>query len=407
MPNTQPKPIENSMSGQDLNTHYSLIDTSVDLPALQHVLGEAMTVSIDIEADSFHHFHHKVCLIQLAVAERCFVIDPLAGLDLSPILALLAQKRLLFHDAGYDLRMLLADFDFRPQNEVFDTMLAARLAGLENVGLSALLADILGIDLPNKHNQRANWAQRPIPATLLAYAAEDIRHLERLADYLTERLIALGRLDWHREYCQWTITQTQQPKTPSDPDKAWRVRGTFGLPPRQLAFVRALWQWRQNQADTADVSPFRILHNEQLIELAQWAERQKEIRPDQLPRLPRHCKGSRQRQLLDALYSAARLGPEDWPTPPRREKHQKPGPAVLKKTDQLKVECQKIADSLALPPQLIASRKALLAAVNTDADTEEKLLHIGWMRWQARLLLPAVQAILNLSQNEESPEQAE
>jgi len=408
-PNDRPQPKANkkSMNGQDLSSHYTLIDTPAAVPALQEAITDAIRVSVDTEADSFHHFHHKVCLIQLATASRCFVVDPLAGLDLSPVLKLLAQKQLIFHDTGYDLRMLLADFDFRPQREIFDTMLAARLVGIKNISLSALLADILGIALPNKHNQRANWAQRPIPATLLAYAAEDIRHLERLADYLTERLIAQGRLDWHREYCQWTIAQTQQPKIPQDPDKAWRIRGTFGLPPRQLAFVRALWQWRQDQADTADVSPFRILHNEQLIELALWAERQKDIHSDQLPRLSRHCKGSHRRELLDALYSAARLGPEDWPAPPRREQHQKPGTAVLQKADRLKVECQQIADALVIEPQLIASRKALLAAVSTSADTEEKLLQIGWMRWQAQLLLPALHKILNHSRNDENQEHAE
>lgn len=368
-------------------------DTIHDLMA---ALKNVDTVAIDTEADSFHHFHHKVCLIQLAAGDRCFILDPLANLDLAPILALLAQKRLIFHDAGYDLRMLLADFDFRPQNEIFDTMLAARLVGLDNVSLSALLESILGIRL-SKHNQRANWAQRPITETLLAYAAEDIRYLARLADHLTGLLVSLGRLDWHREYCHWTVVQTQQPKTLQDPEKTWRIRGTFGLPPRQLAFVRTLWQWRQKQADRADLSPFRILHNEQLLDLALWAERQKEFLPDQLPGLPRHCKGKRRSELLAAIQSAHQLGPDDWPKPPRRENIQRPDARVLQMADRLKSECQIVADSLGLPPQLIGSRKSLLAAVNTGADSEEKLLRIGWMRWQARLLLPALQRIINPS----------
>ena len=238
---------------------------------------------------------------------------------------------------------------------------------------------------------------RPIDETLLAYAAEDIRYLAQIANHLTEQLKSLGRLEWHREYCQWTIGQTQQIKTPEDPEKTWRIRGTFGLSPRQLAFVRTLWQWRQQQADRADLSPFRILHNEQLVELALWAERQTEITPDKLSRLPRHCKGNRRRELIEALQAAQQLDPDKWPKPLRRERNEKPGAEVLDKAEHLKVECQKIADALALPPQLIASRKSLLAAVNTQADTEEKLLRIGWMRWQANLLLPALREVLNSS----------
>lgn len=382
------------MNTEKTGTSFDYIATPEALPVLLDAMNTAEIIAIDTEADSFHHFHHKVCLIQLAVDQRCFVVDPLAGLDLSEILAVLAQKRLMFHDAGYDLRMMLADFDFRPQYEIFDTMLAARLVGLENVSLSALLEDILGIRL-SKTNQRADWSLRPMTDELLAYAVEDIRHLIPLADHLSDRLTALGRLEWHREYCHWTIGQTQQIKEPQDPEKTWRIRGTYGLSARQMAFVRNLWQWRQEQSGVADLSPFRILRNEQLIELALWAEQQKEIHSDKLPRLPRHCHGARRRDLVEALRLAHRLNPDQWPKPLRRERTQKPSSEILEKADFLKKECQKIAESLGLEPQLIASRKNLLAAVNTHADTEEKLLRIGWMHWQANLILPSLRSILN------------
>lgn len=381
------------MDAQTQTHDFTLIAEPATMPALQAALETADSVAIDTEADSFHHFHHKVCLIQLAVGDRCFIVDPLAGLDLSEILTNLSHKRLIFHDAGYDLRMMFNDFSFCPQNEIFDTMLAARLTGLENIGLASLLESILGIHL-SKHNQRANWAIRPLTQTLLAYAAEDIRYLATLAEHLTGRLQSLGRLDWHREYCQWSIEQTRQPKEPQDPEKSWRIRGSFGLTPRQLAFVKAVWQWRQDQADQADLSPFRILCNEDLIALAIWAERQKKIRPDALPRLPRHCQGHRRRQLLEAIDVACTLTPDQWPKPPQRERNRRPDAEILNKADQMKKECQIIADSLGIEPQVIASRKNLLAAVNAHADTEDKLLRIGWMRWQIGLLIEPLRKVL-------------
>jgi ribonuclease D len=384
------------MNTEKSDTSFDYIATPDALLVLLDAMKAVETIAIDTEADSFHHFHHKVCLIQLAVGSRCFIVDPLAEVDFSDVLAILAQKQLIFHDAGYDLRMMRADFGFRPQNEIFDTMLAARLVGLENVSLSALLEEILGIRL-SKHNQRADWSLRPVSPGLLAYAVEDIRHLISLAEHLRNRLISLQRLEWHREYCNWTIEQTQQIKEPQDPEKTWRIRGTYGLSARQMAFVKALWQWRQSQSKKADLSPFRILRNEQLIELSLWAEQQKVIHPDKLPRLPRHCNGSRRRELVEALQTAHRLEPDQWPKPLRNERAQKPSSEILDKTDLLKNECRKIAESLGLAPQLIASRKSLLAAVNTHADTEEKLLRIGWMHWQANLILPSLRNVLNCS----------
>lgn len=381
------------MSVDPSHKSFDTIDTPAALSALLDALNSVETVVIDTEADSFHHFHHKTCLIQIALGDRCFIVDPLAGLDLSAMFEILTHKRLIFHDAGYDLRMLLTDFDFRPDNEIFDTMLAARLVGLENIGLSALLEQIIGVRV-SKQNQRANWAKRPVADTLLAYAVQDIRHLEHIADFLAEKLQALGRLDWHREYCQWTVTQSQIVKTPEDPEKIWRIRGTQKLTPRQMAFVRAIWQWRQQQSDQADLSPFRILHNSQLLDLALWAERQKELHPDKLPRLPRHCKGQRRRELLNAMHQARQLEADQWPRPLPRENNHRPTPEVVERTERLVAHCRRIGASLELPPQLIASRKSLMAAVNTGADSEEKLLRIGWMRWQAELLLPALREVL-------------
>ncbi|MCK5173590.1 MAG: ribonuclease D, partial [Planctomycetes bacterium] len=82
----------------------------------------AARIAIDMEADSFYHYYEKVCLIQLTVDGENYILDPLAGANLKPFLKLLAQKPLILHDAGYDLRMLRASFDFSPKEEVFDTM---------------------------------------------------------------------------------------------------------------------------------------------------------------------------------------------------------------------------------------------------------------------------------------------
>jgi len=51
-------------------------------------------IAVDTEADSLHCYYEKLCLIQLSFAGKDYLVDPLAGLDLAPLAAALATKRL-------------------------------------------------------------------------------------------------------------------------------------------------------------------------------------------------------------------------------------------------------------------------------------------------------------------------
>lgn len=109
------------------------IDTASGLLDLVSRLEEAPEIALDTEADSLHHYFEKVCLIQLAAGEENAIVDPLCGMDLSALLALLTRKPLILHGADYDLRMMRMSFGFLPERDVFDTMLAARLLGVRRI----------------------------------------------------------------------------------------------------------------------------------------------------------------------------------------------------------------------------------------------------------------------------------
>ena len=72
-------------------------------------------------------------------------------------------------------------------------MICAQLLGYDAIGLAALLSRHFGLAVDKSH-QRADWAQRPLPADMLHYAAEDTRHLPELRDTLREELVKRGRL---------------------------------------------------------------------------------------------------------------------------------------------------------------------------------------------------------------------
>src|SRR2546430_2772445 len=121
-------------------------------------------VGADTEAASFHRYRDRIFLVQLSSRDgRTAIIDPLALPDLAPLGELLADPAVekVFHDADYDLRILDRDYRFRAAR-IFDTRIAAQLAGEPAVGLAALLEKYVGVKLANEH-QKADSSRRPLP----------------------------------------------------------------------------------------------------------------------------------------------------------------------------------------------------------------------------------------------------
>ena len=78
-------------------------------------------------------------------------------------------------------------------DKLFDTELAARLAGLPRVGLAAVIEQLLGFGLAKEHSA-ADWSTRPLPEPWLRYAALDVEVLTELREELIELLEADGKL---------------------------------------------------------------------------------------------------------------------------------------------------------------------------------------------------------------------
>src|SRR5216117_1468626 len=177
------------------------VDTPQDLTAFIAAVRRESRVGVDTEAASFHRYRDRIYLVQISSPTQTALIDPvaIAAPDLGPVGALLADPRLekVFHDADYDLRVLDRDYGFHAVR-LFDTRVAAQLAGEPAIGLAALLEKYVGVKLAKEH-QKADWSLRPLPPEMLAYAAADTRHLLDLRDALEQRLRGLHRLVWAEE----------------------------------------------------------------------------------------------------------------------------------------------------------------------------------------------------------------
>ena len=350
-----------------------MIDTDLKLAALLPKLRAAKWLAIDTEADSLHAYPEKVCLIQISITGSDWLVDPLAQINLDPLFDVFNAHELIFHAADYDLRLLEKHHQFTP-SAIFDTMLAARLLGELQFGLSALVGKFLGVKL-DKGSQKADWAQRPLTERMEIYARNDTHYLKPLADKLKTELQNKNRLAWHRESCARLIEDCTRPQT-VDADYVWRIKGSSILSRPALAILRELWQWREAEAVAASRPPFFILNHERLVDIAAAAAAHHPFENILPPRLH-----PRRRDGLIAAVKAGLAVPAGKHPEIIRQKFSRPSEAEFRRFRELEKIRDAHAHKLGIDPTLIAS-KATLGDLSRDWDKHAPDL----MNWQRELL---------------------
>ena len=347
-----------------------MIATSSQLRELLPQLKSVNRVALDTEADSLHCYREKLCLLQISTPERDVIVDPLADVDLAPLRDALANKEIVLHGADYDLRLLRRNLGFVPQR-IFDTVLAARLIGIHEFSLAALVQRYFQIELA-KGSQKANWAQRPLPTRMAEYAVNDTRYLLPLAEQLETELKSRNRMEWFRQSCQRALEQAAIDRE-RDVDEAWRISGAGALRGRASAILRELWNWREKEAEAADRPPFHILQNRELLHSAERFAAGES--PDY-----KHFSDRRRRAFLEAAARALQLLEKDWPVRPRRSGTRATA-EVVKRIEQLRRNRDHAAKDLQIDSSLIAPR-ATLEVIAADETRASALL----VSWQQKLL---------------------
>jgi ribonuclease D len=350
-----------------------VIDAERKIDAFLPVLRAATWVAVDTEADSLHAYPEKVCLIQISTVGGEELIDPLAQVNLDPLLEALSGHELIMHGADYDLRLLRKHHEFVPSS-IFDTMLAARLLGVRQFGLGHLVEKYLGVKL-EKGAQKANWALRPLTDRMERYARNDTRYLKPLADQLKTELQAKHRLAWQQESCAQLIQETTRER-PANLDAIWRIKGSHLLEPPALAILRELWEWREKEAIAANKPPFFVLSHDALVKIAAAAALAQPIEPF----LPRHISERRRGGLMKAITHGQHLSPERHPKI-LRHITRRPSDGERRRFTELQKRRDAQAAALGIDPTLIASR-SMLSDLAYDWDKHSPEL----MTWQRELL---------------------
>ena len=345
---------------------YVWVDDDRDLERAAQHLSRASALAVDTEADSFYHYHHKCCLIQISDGETVYLVDPLALKRLEPLGEVLGASRIVkvLHAAEQDVLYLRRDFGFHLE-PLFDTMIASQLLGKTGIGLASLLLAYFGVKL-DKGSQRDDWSRRPLNERQRAYASEDVRHLIRLRDVLKDELTTLGRLSWAEEEFSLVARRAWEPRI-FDPEMFWSIKGARDLPLREAAVLRELYAMRDRRAREADLSPFRIISDDALLALAK-----------KTPADPADLNGVRgltplvRRRIGSDVLEAVRAGllvtENDLPVPPRGRPRKKTS-AMQNRLERLREWRKTRAAELGLEPGVLFPQSTLeaLAAVGPQA----------------------------------------
>lgn len=359
------------------------LDASAAVDAFLKSIANARILALDTEGASFHRFVDRIYLLQLSTRDRTAIIDPIP-IGTPSLLGDLLEHRdveVVFHDADYDLRLLQQDYRWHVRN-IFDTRIAAQLLGIRAFGLAALLERYFGVKLDKKH-QRADWSMRPLPQGMLDYAAQDTIHLLELRDRLKHDLEHAGRWDWARE--EFALLEGTKWGDDDSANAFLRVKGARDLTRRELAVLRELVPWRDAIARQLDRATFRVVGNEQLLDIA----RQQPATRDGLAAIkgmPRALLDSRGNELLDAIKRGLAVPDADLPRFPKAARWDR-DPDFDVRVSALKTVRDEAATQLDLDPGVLCARDRLEAVARKNPTTRDDLESIAELRqWQRAVL---------------------
>jgi len=319
--------------------------------------------AVDTEADSLHRYRESLCLIQFAVDDRCVLIDPLAISDLSPLAAFLDQSVVWMHGADYDMTMLKRQFGSIPAT-VYDTQIGARLLGAMRFGLADLVSHYFGIEL-SKSSQKADWGKRPLSEKMVEYALNDVRYLMPMGDMIVADLKSRGRFEWFNESC--VAARKKVLDRDECREEAWRIQGSGRLDRKGLALLKAVWHWRDSEAEAWDRPSFMVATNRQLVEWAVTLSEGAELT------LPPYFRPDRVRRLREALAVVESMPESDFPERARGIRRRRDA-GFDRRLDSLIKTRDEVSQGLGIDGSLIAPRAALESIAAEEALPGDLLL---------------------------------
>ena len=345
----------------------------------QHWMAQPV-LAVDTEFMRTDTFFPILGLIQVSDGVDCWLIDPLAEMDLSPVKDMLISNNIVkvFHSCSEDLEVLQQTFGVLPE-PLFDTQVAAAFAGSPfGCGYNRLLSEVLGIEL-DKHETRSDWLQRPLTDSQCRYAAEDVYYLFHVYQSISQQLETSGRDAWVAEEMDELLHKARNPFTPETYYQ--KVKGAWKLSPQQLGVLKPLCQWREQQAIALNRPRGRVVKDNDLLSIA--INQPQTL--DYLAQITRLHPGQIRRfglSLLELVKEGQSLSQDQLPEPLPD--------ALPRETRQMFKALRSLIDETAeqtgLPKELLATKLDIEQAIRSIQPGEELKSGRLFQGWRANML---------------------
>ncbi len=330
---------------------YEMITDTEALNAACEQLHQSSFVTVDTEFLRESTFWAKLCLIQIASPQAAFIIDPLAdGLNLDRFFHLMEDESVMkvFHAARQDVEIFVHLNGTVPK-PLFDSQIAAMVCGYgDQISYDQLVRRTTGNSV-DKTSQFTDWSRRPLSDAQLTYALSDVTHLRDVYMSLVDNLQEQTREHWvAEEMAVLTNVETYR----SHPENAWKRLKMRVKKPRQLAVLKSVAEWREQEAQKRNVPRNRVIKDDGIYEIALQQPRTTE-RLGQLRTIPRGFQRSSAGQdILKAVELAFEIDDKDLPKIP---KPRTPPDHAGAATELLKVLLKMIAEHHGVASRIIAT----------------------------------------------------
>ena len=371
-------------SHQRMKKHitFELIDQPDALRLAMKSLAGFSSLALDFEMENhYHHYGLHIALIQVSTPDkRNYIFDPLSGIDLQPLGAILTNPdiELVIHDPDFDRRACHKIHGWS-LNHFFDTKLAAQLCGFKKFGLASLLNDLLNVQTDKKF-QRIDWLKRPLQKNALDYATRETAFLFTLQDIFKSRLTELGRLSWAQEEF---VFQEHANTSDNQLLAHYRIKKSASLSPRQLAILRSLVSFRDQIARNLGRPVHYIIKDRILLQLAASPPAGiQELRG--VPGLhPAVYRNDAARHFMEAVNKGL-TAPED--IHPTWRKHAEPKVAYSKRLKSMQKWRAHAAVSLELEPYLLIPNDVLKWCARNPGEALPSHIAAKIRNWQKALV---------------------
>lgn len=352
---------------------FTYVHTPQALQALLEALRASEQVALDTEFVSEGSYEPILCLVQVATPDGIWIVDPLDLPNLSELWQELTSERreTVVLAAREEIRFCLR-YAGRPPQRLTDPQVAAGLLGYGYpLSHTNLVKKALGVNVASGE-AFTDWRQRPLTDRQLQYAADDVRYLLELRDFLMRDARFRQRETWVNSECRRLVEKV----VAADVEERWRVSGSAGLGRRDLAVLREVWRWRDRTARATNTPARRILRDELLVEIA----RRKPPTPAdlfQLRGLERGLVRESGPKIVEAVQTGLKVPDADLPRSARRD--DPPQVGVL--SQFLSLAANALAAEHEVDPALLATSAELQELVRWRlgrSDEGEPPLLQGW-----------------------------